>query len=365
MASQVTNYQCPNCDGPLQFDARSGKLMCEYCGSSFEVAQIEAMFAQKNESAVQAAQDSGAWDTSELNADWGAEAGAMTSYCCPSCGAELIADQSTAATSCPYCGNPTIVPGQFAGTLRPDYVIPFYLNKDQAIAELKNHYKGKIFLPREFTSQQTMDKIQGVYVPFWLFDGQAAGSCTYNATYVQKYEDSDEEVITTDYYNLYRSGSIRFEKVPVDASSKMPDEYMDSIEPYNYGDLRQFSTAYLPGFLADKFDMSVEQCQQRADERCENTLEAALRKTTAQYTTSTLLSKQIQIYRGKVHYAMLPVWMMHVKWNNKDYLFAINGQTGKVCGELPISRAKVAALFAAIAGPLGIIAHLIFNLFFA
>ena len=76
-----------------------------------------------------------------------------------------------------------------------------------------------------------------------------------------------------------RSGSVAFEKVPVDASSKLSDEHMDSIEPYNYKELRAFSTAYLPGFLADKFDVTVEQCRQRADLRCEGTFTRAMRKT--------------------------------------------------------------------------------------
>ena len=162
MPAQITNYQCPTCTGPLQFDGASGKLSCEFCGSSFPVAEIEALYAGKDAKAAEAqakaearreqaqnAADDG-WDTSELNNDWGSEAEGMRAYNCPSCGAELICDETTAATSCPYCGNPAIVPGQLGGTLKPDYVLPFKLKKEDAIKALKKHYEGRpvVSLPR-------------------------------------------------------------------------------------------------------------------------------------------------------------------------------------------------------------------------
>ena len=173
MPSQVTNYQCPACTGPLHFAGDSGKLECDYCGSAYEVSEIEALYQQKEEQAVKAhedAQTKGAeddgWDTSGLSGDWGADAAEMKAYNCPSCGAELICDESTAATSCPYCGNPTVVPGQFGGTLRPDFVLPFKLSKEDAVAALKKHYKGKVFLPKSFTAGNHIQEIKGGLRPF-------------------------------------------------------------------------------------------------------------------------------------------------------------------------------------------------------
>lgn len=167
MPAQVTNYQCPGCTGPLHFVGASGKLECDYCGASYDVAEIEALYAEKEEKAAAAQQaaeekaakqketsaDGGDWDTSGFSDDWGEEADGMKAYICPSCGAELLCDESTAATSCPYCGNPTVVPGQFSGELRPDYIIPFRLSKEDAVKALKAHYKGKILLPGSFTKE--------------------------------------------------------------------------------------------------------------------------------------------------------------------------------------------------------------------
>lgn len=281
MASQVTNYKCPACTGPLHFVGASGKLECDYCGAQYEVADIEKLYADKEAAAAAASEkaeakaeanrqkmaemESQGWDTSGLSSDWGAEADGMKAYNCPSCGAELICDASTAATSCPYCGNPTVVPGQFSGALKPDFVLPFKLSKEDAVAALKNHYKGKPLLPKAFTNGNHIEKIQGVYVPFWMFDGKAEGTVDYEGLIHHEYETSDYEVTETEHYDVHRGGSISFEKVPVDASSKMPDDHMDSIEPYDYTDLKPFSTAYLPGFLADKYDVSVEDSHDRAD----------------------------------------------------------------------------------------------------
>lgn len=367
MPTQVTNYQCPACTGPLHFVGASGRLECEYCGASYDVAEIEALYAEKEEKAAAAQQtaeetrqsapsaDGGAWDTSSLSEDWGAEGDGMRAYSCPSCGAELICDESTAATSCPYCGNPTVVPGQFSGQLRPDFIIPFKLSKEDAVKALKDHYKGKILLPKRFTQENHVQKIQGIYVPFWMFDGEAEGDAHYEATRSHTYRSGDYEITKTEHYDVYRAGFLSFEKIPADASSKMPDDHMDSIEPYDYQELKSFSTAYLPGFLADKFDVTVEQCRQRADQRCEGTLSAALRDTVTGYHTCTLIHDSVNLKRGKVHYALMPVWMLNTKWKGKDFLFAMNGQTGKLVGDLPVSWGRFWSLFAAIVAPLSVL----------
>lgn len=373
MPTQVTNYQCPACTGPLHYSAKSGKLACDYCGSSFDVAEIEALYARKEAEAAaakqaadakaeaaqaakaeaaEAAAASGGWDTSDLSRDWGAEADGLRVYSCPSCGAELICDQSTAATACPYCGNPAVVPGQFSGALRPDYILPFRLSKDDAVQALRAHYKGKPFLPRSFTSANHIEQIQGVYVPFWLFDGGAEGAASYRASNTNVYETGDYEITETRHYHVVRAGSLAFEKIPVDASSKMPDDHMDSIEPFDYAQLRPFSTAYLPGYLADKYDVTIDDSRDRADTRCRETLAQALRDTVTGYGACVTEREDIALRRGKVHYALLPVWMLSTKWRGQDFLFAMNGQTGKLVGDLPTDRGRFWGMFAAIAAPL-------------
>ena len=363
MPSLVTNYKCPACTGPLHFVGSSGKLECEYCGSVFPVEEIEkqqaaaeasaqAAFQQQQEKErEQAAGDQGEWDISGLSDNWGADGAGLKAYNCPSCGAELICDQNTAATCCPYCGNPTVVPGQFSGSLKPDFILPFRLDKKAAVAALKKHYSDKPFLPKTFSDQNHIEEIQGVYVPFWLFDGKAESSATYHCTRSHTHTQGNYRVTTTEHYDVQRSGTISFEKVPADGSSRMPDEHMDSIEPFDYSGLVAFSTAYLPGYLADKYDVEAKDCAARADERCKKTALNALAGTVMGYETTTTVSESVHLQRGKVHYALLPVWMLSTKWNGQNFLFAMNGQTGKLVGDLPVDKGRYWARFAAVAVP--------------
>lgn len=363
---QVTNYKCPACTGPLHFGT-SGKVECDYCGSSYDVSEIEVLYAEQDQKAAEAFDetapvveeaDEGQWDTSVMTDDWGEDAEKMRSYSCPSCGSELICDETTAATSCPYCGNPTIVPGQFSGTLKPDFVIPFKLDKNAATDALRRFYKGKFLLPKTFSSENHISQIKGVYVPFWLFDGKVDADITYTATRSHTTRRGDEVITTTDHFHVRRAGTVAFEKIPVDGSTKMPDNYMDSIEPFDYSELKPFSTAYLPGFLADKYDVSTEECSVRADERAKNSTRDAMAADVMGYNTCVPVSQRLTLRRGKVHYALLPVWLLSTQYQGKNYLFAINGQSGKLSGDLPIDWGKCAGLFGAIAAGLTVLLNL-------
>ena len=364
MATQVTNYQCPACTGPLHFVGESGQLECDYCGSKYDVSVIEQLYADKEQAAASAGTEP-RWDVSAAGGDWSAEEiSHMRSYTCPSCAAEIICDDTTAATSCPYCGNPTVVPGQFAGQLRPDYVIPFKLDKNTAIESLKKYYKGKKFLPKTFADGNHIEEIKGVYVPFWLYDGETDASMRFRGTKVHTRTQGNYSITTTDHYRVLREGSVAFEKVPVDGSSKMPDAHMDAIEPFAYGDLKPFSSAYMPGYLADKYDVDAETCSERANERIKTSTERAFAATTSGYTTLTNEYTSINLKKGDVKYALMPVWMLSTKWSGKNFLFAMNGQTGKLIGDLPVDRGKYWSWFAGISLSLmavfGIVMFLVF-----
>ncbi len=363
MASQITNYQCPACTGPLHYVGESGMLECDYCGSKFTVQEIEALYKDKDEAAAAATAEAQAeeeqrreednqWQDPQSN--WARDQG-LKVYNCPSCGAELICDETTAATSCPYCNNPSIVPGQLSDMLKPDYVIPFKLDKEAAKTALKNYYRGKKLLPRAFSEKNHIEEIKGVYVPFWLFDGTAEADMSYQGTRVSSVTQGDTIITTTDYYRVHRAGTVDFERIPVDASSKMPDAHMDAIEPFDYSELKPFSNAYLPGFMADKYDVQPETCYQRADERAEATAGDLMDRTVSGYSTCVPERRQIRIRRGKVSYALLPVWLLATRWNGQNYLFAMNGQTGKLIGDLPVSKGRALAWFAGIAVPLAAI----------
>ena len=363
MSSQITNYQCPACTGPLHYAGDSGNLECEYCGSSFSVQEIEALFEEKDEAAAEAMAEEMAAEAEEVSDCegeyetsgnyWDGAAEGLKAYNCPSCGAELIMDGTTAATSCPYCGNPSIIPGVFTETLKPDCIIPFKLDKEDAKQALKNYYKGKKLLPKAFAEKNHIEEIKGVYVPFWLFDGKADADMSFRGTRVFTRVMGDWQYTTTEHYRLRRAGTVDFQMIPVDASSKMPDEHMDAVEPFDYRDMVPFSNAYLPGYMANKYDVSAEDCAKRADERAVNSAVSMVQQTAgAGYASCVLESKHVSVRRGNVKYALLPVWMLSTRWNGQNYLFAMNGQTGKLIGDLPVDMGRFWAMFAKIALPI-------------
>ena len=371
MAEQMTNYQCPACTGPLHFNGATGRLECDYCGSSYSVDEIEALYAKKEEEAAEAFQkeqsrqeeetkeQEESWDTSAAGGDWGEDEANMREYHCPSCGAELICDASTAATSCPYCGNPTIVPGQFSGMLKPDYIIPFKMEKKDAVQALKSYYRGKFLLPKNFSDSNHIEEIKGVYVPFWLFNARAWGRATYTATRSETHREGEYQVTNTSHFHVQREGRADFERIPTDASSKMPDDYMDSIEPFDYREIREFSTVYMPGYLADKYDVDAGECAPRAELRCENSMERFLQSDVIGYQTVAETGRDIRIQKGEVKYALLPVWVLNTRWKDKNYLFMLNGQTGKVAGDLPVSKVKYNILRLCLVGGLTLLFGLI------
>lgn len=345
MADQITNYKCPACTGPLHFAGNSGKMECEYCGSIYEVDEIESLYEAENAKAEKAKEKADAAaaapkDEWEVSTDeWNGEG--MKTYNCPSCGADLVCEETLAASSCPYCGNPTIVPGQFTGMLKPDYVVPFKLEKNDALEALKKHYGNRFLLPKAFKDNNHLEEVKGVYVPFWLYDGESQGDCLYEAYTTQTRREGSDEVTIKKIYSVERKGNLRFEKIPADASTRMDDALMDSIEPYNYADIKPFSKAYLTGYLADKYDVTAEENAARAVGRAKESTRRAILNDVTGYSSVSPRKEDIHVEQGKVSYAMMPVWLLNTKWNGQDFMFAMNGQTGKLVGDLPVDKAKL------------------------
>ncbi len=330
--ADMTNYQCPACGGPLHYGASSGKLECEYCGSAYSVEEMEEKYGKTDDKKTAKPVATGISASGETIE--------MQTYNCPSCGADLMSDGVTAVTICPYCGNPQMVPGQMSGEAKPDFVIPFKVDKKAAIAALKKHYKGKRLLPKVFADENHIEEIQGVYVPFWLYDGEADADVQYEGTNSHTTRSGDEETTITEHYAVHRAGKVTFARIPADASTKMPDEYMDAIEPFNYDEMVEFSQVYMPGYIADKYDVSKEENETRIRGRAYESTSMKMRDSVTGYENVITVSEKIDYKSKAVHYAMLPVWMLTTKWNGENFLFAINGQTGKTVGNLPIDKSK-------------------------
>ena len=347
--SQLLEYKCPCCDGAIEFDTSSQKLKCPYCGTEFDIDTI----ASYNEDLQSESLDDMKWESSQNN-EWNdGETDGLSVYVCDSCGGEIVADETTSATSCPYCGSPIAIKGNLSGALKPDFVIPFKLDKKAAMEALKKHYQGKPLLPKIFKDQNHIEEIKGVYVPFWLFDTDADAQIRYKATRTRVWSDSQYNYTETSHYSILRGGELGFERVPVDGSTQMDDALMESIEPFDFSEAVDFKTAYLAGFLADKYDVDSEQSIQRANERIKRSTEEVFASTVQGYSTVTPVSSAVQLHNGKTRYALYPVWLLTTDWEGKKFTFAMNGQTGKFVGDLPMDKGAFAKWFVgttAIAG---------------
>ena len=332
----LLEYKCPCCGGAIAFDSSVQKMKCPYCDTEFEMdalrAQDEALRQEQEQT------EDMSWDTS-AGSDWQpGEMEGMRVYTCRSCGGEIVGDENTGATACPYCGNPVVMSGAFAGALRPDLVIPFKLDKEAAKKAFAKHLQGKRLLPKAFKDQNHIDEIKGIYVPFWLFNAEADADLRYRATRVHTWSDSNYNYTETQYFSVVRSGSLAFDNVPVDGSTKMADDLMESIEPFDLRDAVDFQTAYLAGYLADKYDVTAEESIDRANQRIRESTEDAFRGTVNGYATVLPERSNLRLKNGKAKYALYPVWLLNTTWQNQKFTFAMNGQTGKFVGNLPMDK---------------------------
>ncbi len=342
--STLTEQKCPCCGGAVEFDVSSQNLKCPYCGTEFDINA----FQQAEQNAQAGSADSVSWNSQ--SAGWSAgETNGLNVYSCNSCGGEIIADQTTGATTCPYCGNQVVMKGQFSGDLRPDLVIPFKFDKKAAKEALKRHISSKKFVPKFFKDENRINEIKGVYVPHWLFSGDAVANAAFTGTRTRRWSDSKNNYTETSHFEIVRDGSLGFDNIPVDGSTKMPDDLMESIEPFDVGQAVDFNTAYLAGYLADKYDVPVDNCYERANERIRSSTSDALRNTISGFELVTLQNMNMNVANGSYKYALYPVWILTSKWNGKDYTFAMNGQTGKMTGNIPTDN-KAVLVASAIAG---------------
>ena len=240
---KAIDHKCPGCRAPIFFVPSLGKWRCEYCNGEYTLEELQKF---NNASSLEHNKDV---HLSENNEDL------YTSYKCKNCGAEIVADNETAATFCVYCGNTAILKSKLSGQFKPDLIIPFKKEKKVAINAFKNLSKGRPFLPDDFNDEKNIEKIRGIYIPFWIYDMIVMGGIEGRGQKVSSWSRGDTRYTKTDYYKIYRDGSIRFNKIPVDGSSRFDNDIMSSIEPFDYKELIPYNHAYLSGFLAERYDI--------------------------------------------------------------------------------------------------------------
>ena len=345
----VKQYKCPNCDAELKFNPDKQKFCCEFCLSEFTAQQVNDMLSQKREKADD--QKKNAQQTqNEPKPQSAEEARRMKQqkefeestrlYSCPSCGAEIVSDMNTAASFCYYCHNPVILKGRVQGIYQPSKVIPFAFGKDKAVEIFNDWAKGKKYLPNDLISTKQIEKMTGLYVPFWVADARTITQFEAVGENVRSWSSGDYEYTQVKEYHVIRDLGVEYRGVPADGSKKIEDSLMEAIEPFNYNDLKDFDMAYLSGFFADKYDVDKEGVQPRILKRMFDSNHSDVINSCS-YTTMKRKQFRDNINQLNWNYFLLPVWFMTFHYKGKVWEYAINGQTGKISGELPIDGGKL------------------------
>lgn len=342
MNKSVLGFKCKNCGADLKYNPKLQMLVCDYCGSKYD----EKEFNKNKE------QESKEKKSVELD-----------EYSCPSCGAIVITDKNTTATECVYCGSSAIVKNRLEGKFKPDKIITFKTVKQKAIESFEKYVNERWFVPDEFGNKDNIAKVNGVYIPFWLFDCKTQGELLAKAYNTRTYVSRGYRITETDIFDCARAGEMEFIDIPVDGSSKFPDDIMDSIEPFDYSEFKEFKYSYLSGFLSEKFDLTSDEVFERAKIRAENTTLDMLNVGFEYFGQVQTTHQNVLIDNSiDVEYALLPVWMLNIVYKGQMYTFAMNGQTGKMVGNVPIKKSKVVSYFLKLFSIVFIILFIIANI---
>ena len=334
----VVSYKCPHCGGELIFSPTTQKYKCEYCLSDFSQEELEALKPEEGseEKAVNFEEDTQEENTTEK------ETQEAVIYHCPSCGAEIVTDETTAATFCYYCHNPVVLSGRVSGEFLPDKIIPFAIDKKQATEKFLDYVHSKKFVPKAFFNKQQIEKISGVYFPYWMVDMDMEGSMQAEGRNVRVWRSGDTEYTETKVYRVEREGDVHLEDITKNALKKSNAKLAEGVLPYDVSKVQKFHMGFLSGFLAEKRDIERTELNKQVQQEANEYGEKILRGTVKGYSSISVKSCHLNQTQENWDYTMLPVWTVTYKGKNgKMYYYSMSGQDGKVYGELPIDYKKV------------------------
>lgn len=328
----VLTYKCPNCDAALTFKPEHQNFGCDYCLSSFTQAELDQIYH----------------DFENMQSRIEEENEFFVGYRCPSCGAEVMTDDTTAATFCYYCHNPVVMEGRLSGDYKPHKIIPFTLKKEDVTGKFLAWCKKKWFIESSFFSGSQLEKLVGIYYPFWIVDASIHAKMDATGRTLRVWRLGNTEYTETSEYELIRVGDIDFEDIPFAALKREDMNLAKGVYPFDTENMLDFSMAFLSGFQAEKRDLHKEELTEEAHQLLEKYGESLLADTTTAYGSVHVNHMGINIKKQDWSYALLPVWVLTYQFKDKFYYYAMNGQTGKICGEVPVSSRKLFGLFLAV-----------------
>ncbi len=348
--ADLISYKCPSCGGDVRFNPAAGDYKCEYCASRFTQEDLEKYYKEqegKNEEQEQ----------QEVQKQDDAGQGGALVYSCPSCGAEIMTEESTAATFCYYCHNPIILSGKLSGAKRPEYVVPFAIDRKRALEIFNQWIAQKKFVPKAFYDKDQIEKFSGVYFPYLLYSCKVTGHIDAQGTKVSTVRVGNFEDVTTGIYHVRRDGDLPVENVPKNALKKANRILVEGVQPFDTKEIKPFRMSYLSGFLAETKDIEAAELQEQTASEVKDYAVSQLTSGLAEYNDIRVTNDALQLSDESWKYALMPVWTVTYKdpGSDKMYYFSMNGQSGKVIGELPVDQGALRRYFLSIFIPVFVI----------
>ena len=339
-------YNCPNCAAELYWDADASALKCEYCGKQYQPAELDVLASSAEKPAAPAQEEKVSRETTDQDKvsdnSSKTDTADLVVYSCKNCGAEVITSKSTIATTCAFCGRAISLSDKLIGDFAPDAVIPFAIDEKKAKEIYKAYTKQGVLSPSVFNKQSVIKKIKGVYVPFWLHSYDENAHVVIAAENTHSHRRGDDKVIDHEMFSIDMQVDGRFTSIPTDGLKNLDDKLMGAIEPFDYTKLTKFNPAYMAGFYAEEYDESAEVKIEDAKERSKTCVSGEAMAQAGPFMEKVVTNYSPTYQNVESKYAMLPVWLFNVDYKGEIHQFAVNGETGKIAGKLPISKLKVA-----------------------
>lgn len=351
----VMMWKCPNCGGSMRFNPSSQDFECEYCMSHFteEELKAQAEILKEKEEAVSVSQEMDGSGT-EGTKKAAEEEFVQMVYTCPSCGAEIVTDETTAATRCFYCQNPVVLQGRLEGSYKPQKILPFAIDQAKAKAMFTDWIRKKRYVPSDFYSPEQIKNMTGVYFPYWLYSCQVDGKLEADGRKIRTWQTGNIQYTETQTFQISRQGQMNIQNLTRNALKKADKQLVEGVMPFQEKQMKPFSMEYLTGFLAEKRDMEKEVFEDEVKEEVQIFAKNSLLNSVSGYNSVTPVVQQADIRNGTWEYALLPVWTLTYKGkqDGKIYYYVCNGQTGKISGKLPVDSKKLGILFLEVFIPL-------------
>ncbi len=330
----TTSYKCLSCGAGLHFNPELQKFKCDYCLS--EYTEQELLLDAEKKANIEDDSITEESMNEEENIDQH-----LNSYTCNSCGATVVTDETTTATFCYYCHNPVIISNRLVGDFLPNKLIPFSIDKKKAQDTFLKWAGDKKFVPKDFTSTSQLEKITGMYLPYWWVDSQADVNYVGEGRNTKVWTSGGKEYTETKKYQIVRQGAMDINNVGELAFNKIDKNLLDGISPYDESATIPFSMPYLSGFFAEQYNIEKEEVEPQLKAQIDKYFDYLLNETISGYNQVSFERNDIKVDLKEWNYTLLPVWILTYKYIGKTYVFAVNGQTGKSFGELPLSNTRV------------------------